>query len=80
MKVLICGLPPNKLHEVETMLHDANLHVICAGEGTKAWQRKVKPADLCVVITNLIAHHNMIRVKQVFGRSYVPVQTYNEAM
>jgi len=80
MKVLICGVPPNKVSATEQALPDADLRVISCKEGAKAWRRKVIPTDLCIVITDLVAHENLVRVRMIFGRSYVAAQTYNEAM
>lgn len=80
MKLLICGVPPHKIAGVPALIPNADVRCIGSKEPVRIWQQKVRPADACIVLTNLTAHKNMDIIRAVFGRNVIASPNYNEAI
>lgn len=80
MKLLICGVPPNKIAGVSGQFPTADVRCIGAKESTRIWQQRVRPADACIVLTHLTSHKNMEIVRNVFGRGIISSNNLNQAL
>lgn len=80
MKLLICGVPLNKMAQVPSLFPEVDVRCIGCKEPMRIWQQRVKPADICVVLTNLTSHKHMEVVRNVFGRNVVSAHGYNNAI
>lgn len=80
MKLLICGVPPNKVGRIGALIPKADVRCVGAKEPTRMWQQRVRPADACIVLTHLTSHKHMEIVRGVFGRNVVTSANFNEAV
>jgi len=79
MRILICAVPPHKIHDTARKVECDHLRIIGSKDPVKCWQR-IPSADLCIVLSTQVSSHGMVHVKRVFGKNYVSAPSLNEAI
>ena len=79
MKILICAVPPHKIHDTASKVECDHLRIIGSKDPIKTWQR-IPSADLCIVVSTQASTSNMTHVRRMFGKQFVAAPSLNEAI